>query len=40
MIIESDGINHNSKFFAPERDFDEVTDGVKIIKEHYDNFKS
>ena len=40
MIIESDGVKHNTKFFVPERDFNEVTDGVKIIKEYFDNFKS
>lgn len=39
MIVETDGSKHKSKFFVPERDFDEVTDGVKIIKEHFNNFK-
>lgn len=38
MIVETDGERHNSKFFAPERDFIEIVDGVKIIKEHYERF--
>jgi glutaredoxin len=38
MIIETDGENHKSKFFAPERDYDEIVNGVKIIKEHYEKF--
>jgi glutaredoxin len=38
MIIESDGEKNNTKFFAPERDYNEITDGVKIIKEHFDRF--
>ena len=38
MIIETDGENHNTKFFAPERDYDEIEDGVKIIKENYEKF--
>ena len=38
MIIETDGENHNTKFFAPERDYDEIEDGVKIIKESYEAF--
>jgi len=39
MIIETNGDKHNTKFFAPERDYNEITDGVKIIKEHYERFK-
>lgn len=35
MIIETNGKKHNTKFFAPERDFNEIVDGVKIIKEEY-----
>lgn len=35
MIIETDGKTHTTKFFAPERDFEEISDGVKIIKEEY-----
>lgn len=38
MIIESDGEKHSTKFYAPERDYNEITDGIKIIKESYDNF--
>ena len=33
MIIETDGEKHKTKFFAHERDFHEIVDGVKIIKE-------
>lgn len=39
MIIETDGKNHKSHLFAPERDFIEIKDGVKIIKEHHEKFK-
>jgi glutaredoxin len=38
MIIETDGTKHNTKFFAPERDYNEIVDGVKIIKENYEKF--
>ena len=38
MIIETDGETHKTKLFAPERDFEEITDGVKIIKEYYEKF--
>ena len=38
MIIEIEGKNHKTKFFAPERDFVEIVDGVKIIKENYERF--
>lgn len=38
MIIETDGEKHKTKFFAPERDFHEIVDGVKIIKESYSSF--
>lgn len=40
MILETDGSTHNTKLFAPERDFNEIDDGVKIIKEHYERFNS
>jgi len=40
MIIESDGETHNTKFYAPERDYNEIVDGVKIIKESYTKFNS
>jgi hypothetical protein len=36
MIIENpDKDNEKSFLFAPERDYDEIEDGVKIIKEHF-----
>lgn len=35
MIIETDGEKHNAEFFAPERDYNQIDEGVKIIKEHY-----
>jgi hypothetical protein len=35
MIIESPEENPNSLLFAPERDFDDIDDGVTIIKEHF-----
>jgi glutaredoxin len=38
MIIETDGEKHNTKFFAPDRDYQEIGDGVNIIKEHYNKF--
>jgi glutaredoxin len=40
MIIETDGSKHDVKFFAPERDYNEIVDGVKIIKESYERFNS
>ena len=35
MIIEDIKDNPNTKLYAPERDFDEIDDGVKIIKEEF-----
>ena len=36
MIVESpDGDDHKSYLFAPERDFNEIEEGVEIIKEHF-----
>jgi len=36
MIVESpDTDNHKSYLYAPERDYNEIEDGVKIIKEHF-----
>jgi glutaredoxin len=40
MIIETDGKNHKTKLFAPERDYKEIEDGVKIIKENYERFNT
>jgi glutaredoxin len=34
MIVESPNDVPKSYLYAPERDFDEIEDGVKIIKEH------
>lgn len=36
MTIESPEESPISKLFAPERDFDDITDGLKIIKEFYE----
>jgi glutaredoxin len=36
MIVESpDTDKHKSYLYAPERDYDEIEDGVTIIKEHF-----
>jgi hypothetical protein len=36
MIVESpDTDDHKSYLFAPERDFNEIEEGVAIIKEHF-----
>ncbi len=35
MIIETDGENHKTKFFAPGRDYEDINEGVKIINENY-----
>jgi hypothetical protein len=36
MIVESpDGDDHKSYLYAPERDFNEIEEGVSIIKEHF-----
>ena len=35
MIVESPDENPNTMLFAPDRDFNEIEDGVKIIKEHF-----
>lgn len=40
MIIETDGTKHKTEFFAPDRDYNEISDGVKIIKESYERFNS
>ena len=34
MIVESPGETSNSLLFAPERDFNEISEGVDIIKKH------
>jgi hypothetical protein len=33
MIIETDGTNTKSGLYAPERDYNTIDEGVKIIKE-------
>lgn len=35
MIVESPDENPNTMLFAPERDFNEIEEGVGIIKEHF-----
>lgn len=35
MIVETDGNNHKADFYSPERDFNKIEEGVKIIREHY-----
>lgn len=36
MIVESpDTDDHKSYLYAPERDYEEIEDGVRIIKEHF-----
>lgn len=35
MIIEPDDVEPKSLLFAPERDFFDIDEGVKIIKEHF-----
>jgi hypothetical protein len=35
MIVESPDDSPKSYLFAPERDFDEIDEGVNIIKEHF-----
>jgi glutaredoxin len=35
MIVESPDENPNTMLFVPDRDFGEIEDGVKIIKEHF-----
>ena len=36
MIVESpDTDDHKSYLFAPERDYNEIEEGVSIIKEHF-----
>jgi glutaredoxin len=35
MIIESPMNNPKTKLFAPERDFNEIDEGVEIIREYF-----
>jgi glutaredoxin len=35
MVIENVETDPVSHLYAPERDFDEIDDGIKIIKEHF-----
>lgn len=34
MVFEVDGDNHRTFYYAPERDYEELEDGIKIIKKH------
>ena len=34
LIIEGDGKEHKSFLYAPERDYDELTEALSIIQEH------
>jgi glutaredoxin len=34
LIIEGDNEDHKSYLYAPERDYDELTEAVQIIKKH------
>jgi len=34
MIIEGDESSYNSFLYAPERNYNELTDAIKIIQEH------
>jgi hypothetical protein len=36
MVVESpDTDDHKSYLYAPDRDYDEIEEGVAIIKEHF-----
>ncbi len=35
MIVESPDVKPNSLLFAPERDYNEIDEGIAIIKEHF-----
>lgn len=35
MIIDNPSGKHVSHLYAPERDFNEIDEGVEIIKEHF-----
>lgn len=37
LIIEGDGENHESFLYAPERNYNELSEAVKIINEHRAN---
>lgn len=37
MIIESDGEKMKSYLYAPDRNYEELTEAVQIIKEHREN---
>jgi glutaredoxin len=38
MIIEVENGSHKSHFYAPEKHFEKIEDGVRIIKEHREKF--
>jgi glutaredoxin len=35
MLMEIEGEEQNTNLFAPGRDYEEISDGVKIIREFY-----
>ena len=35
MIVESPDVEPNTLLFAPERDYNEIDEGIAIIKEHF-----
>ena len=37
LIIEGDGENHESFLYAPDRNYNELTEAVDIIKQHRKN---
>lgn len=37
MIVESPEVEPSTLLFAPDRDFKDIEDGVRIIKEHFKN---
>jgi glutaredoxin len=37
LIIESDGNNHKSFLYTPEKNYNELTEALQIIKEHRKN---
>jgi hypothetical protein len=37
LIIEGDGKDHKSFLYAPERNYNELTESLQIIKDHRKN---
>ena len=40
MIIEPNNNKPKSHLYAPERDYNEIDEGVEIIKEHFKKWKN